>query len=53
MRLRTAKQGSNAGSQFWGCSGYPECKSTKKYDPNASDNRTDPTDPADMSDMTD
>ena len=23
MRLRTAKQGSNAGSQFWGCSGYP------------------------------
>jgi four helix bundle suffix protein len=28
MVLRTARQGSNAGSQFWGCSGYPECKST-------------------------
>lgn len=24
--LRTAKTGKNAGSQFWGCSGYPECK---------------------------
>jgi four helix bundle suffix protein len=28
MVLRTAKQGKNAGSQFLGCSGYPECKST-------------------------
>lgn len=28
MVLRTAKQGTRAGSQFWGCSGYPECKST-------------------------
>jgi four helix bundle suffix protein len=28
MMLRTARQGANAGSQFWGCSGYPECKST-------------------------
>jgi len=24
--LRTAKQGKNAGSQFWGCTGYPDCK---------------------------
>lgn len=31
MRLRTAKQGSNAGSQFWGCSGYPECRGTASY----------------------
>ena len=23
--LRTAKKGENAGSQFWGCSGYPKC----------------------------
>lgn len=53
MRLRTAKQGSNAGSQFWGCSGYPDCRSTKKYEPNTSDNRSHPTDPADMSDKTD
>ena len=26
MVLRTAKSGKNAGQQFWGCSGYPECK---------------------------
>lgn len=28
MVLRTARQGKNAGSQFWGCSGYPACKET-------------------------
>jgi len=28
MVLRTARKGTNAGSQFWGCSGYPECKTT-------------------------
>jgi len=27
--LRTARQGSNAGSQFWGCSSYPQCKGTQ------------------------
>lgn len=27
--LRTAKKGSNAGSQFYGCSNYPNCKYTK------------------------
>jgi four helix bundle suffix protein len=26
--LRTARKGPNAGSQFWGCSGYPECRAT-------------------------
>jgi len=26
MVLRTARKGRNAGSQFWGCSAYPECK---------------------------
>jgi len=26
--LRTARKGSKAGSQFWGCSGYPGCKAT-------------------------
>lgn len=26
MVLRTAKKGGNAGKQFWGCTGYPECK---------------------------
>jgi len=28
MALRTAKSGKNAGSQFWGCTAYPECKGT-------------------------
>ncbi len=28
MALRTAKQGKNAGSHFWGCTGYPDCKGT-------------------------
>jgi restriction system protein len=26
MVLRTARSGKNAGQQFWGCSGYPQCK---------------------------
>ena len=30
MALRTARKGPNAGSQFWGCSGYPECRATLK-----------------------
>ena len=29
MRLRTARRGLNAGSQFWGCSGYPACRGTR------------------------
>ena len=28
MTLRTARQGENSGSQFWGCTGYPDCKGT-------------------------
>jgi four helix bundle suffix protein len=30
MVLRTARQGASAGQSFWGCSGYPECKGTRK-----------------------
>lgn len=30
MVLRTAKRGANAGSQFWGCAGYPSCKGTRQ-----------------------
>jgi restriction system protein len=26
MALRTAQKGKKTGQQFWGCSGYPECK---------------------------
>jgi restriction system protein len=28
MALRTAKSGKNTGSQFWGCTHYPDCKGT-------------------------
>jgi len=30
MILRIAQRGANQGSQFWGCGGYPACKSTKQ-----------------------
>ena len=30
MVLRTAKTGKQTGSQFWGCSRYPDCKGTKQ-----------------------
>lgn len=26
---RTARRGTNAGNEFWGCSGYPDCRFTK------------------------
>lgn len=29
MVLRTARKGDRAGSQFWGCTRYPECKGTR------------------------
>jgi four helix bundle suffix protein len=29
MVLRTARTGSRAGSQFWGCSTYPDCRGTR------------------------
>jgi restriction system protein len=29
MVVRTARKGERAGSQFWGCSGYPDCKGTR------------------------
>jgi restriction system protein len=29
MVRRTAKKGTNAGSQFWGCSKYPSCRGTR------------------------
>ena len=32
MALRTARKGALAGSQFWGCSGFPECKGARKLD---------------------
>jgi four helix bundle suffix protein len=32
MALRTARKGKTAGSQFWGCTGYPGCKGVRKLD---------------------
>ena len=32
MVMRTARKGERAGSQFWGCSGYPECKATRPFE---------------------
>jgi four helix bundle suffix protein len=29
MRKRTAKSGKNAGQDFWGCTGYPDCRSIR------------------------
>jgi restriction system protein len=26
MKVRTARRGRNAGNKFWGCTGYPKCK---------------------------
>jgi four helix bundle protein len=33
MPLRTARQGKNSGKQFWGCTGYPDCKGAATLDP--------------------
>jgi hypothetical protein len=30
MALRTARQGRKAGQNFWGCTGYPDCKETAR-----------------------
>lgn len=29
MHKRKAKTGQNAGQEFWGCTGYPECKGVR------------------------
>ena len=29
MALRTARKGARTGSQFWGCTGYPQCTETR------------------------
>ncbi|MEI6168456.1 MAG: four helix bundle suffix domain-containing protein [bacterium] len=32
MTLRMARQGKNAGAEFWGCTGYPGCKGIRPTD---------------------
>lgn len=41
MALRTARKGARAGSQFWGCSGYPECKGTRALNASEGSDRSD------------
>jgi len=33
MVIRTARRGTNAGNQFWGCTKFPTCKGTRACDP--------------------
>jgi restriction system protein len=40
--LRTARKGTRAEKQFWGCSGYPACKGTREF--GATGNPTDRAD---------
>lgn len=51
MVLRTASQGPNAGSQFWGCSGYPNCRGTRKI--RAKSDQTDSSNPPNQTNPTD
>lgn len=39
MLVRTARKGSNAGGQFYGCSRYPQCKTALPIDQDATLNR--------------
>lgn len=32
MKKRVARQGANAGKEFWGCVSYPKCKGTRAID---------------------
>ncbi len=41
MALRTARKGEQAGSQFWGCSGFPECKGTRALEASDGSDRSD------------
>jgi restriction system protein len=50
MVLRTARQGKQSGSQFWGCSGYPECRSTRELERGGGSKRSDRSDHSGRSD---
>jgi restriction system protein len=41
MAMRTARKGARAGSRFWGCTGYPECKGTQRVDGSVGSDRSD------------
>jgi restriction system protein len=35
MALRVARKGASPGQQFWGCTGFPQCRNTAPYIPTA------------------
>jgi four helix bundle suffix protein len=41
MRRRTARRGPNAGSDFWGCSGFPDCRGTRPLEERTVEDRED------------
>jgi len=47
MALRTACKGVRAGSQFWGCSSYPQCKGVRPLEESDSSDRSDQSTPGD------
>ena len=48
MRRRTARKGPNAGQDFWGCTGYPDCRGSLGIE-----EFTDGSDRSDMADASD
>lgn len=40
MARRTARRGAQTGSQFWGCTGYPECRGTRRLAASAESHRS-------------
>ncbi|MFO7675135.1 MAG: four helix bundle suffix domain-containing protein [bacterium] len=40
MALRTARRGALPGSQFWGCTGYPDCRKTLPLDGSVGSDRS-------------
>ena len=47
MALRTARKGPRPGSQFWGCSGFPECKGKREAEGSDRSVRSDRSDGSD------
>ncbi len=45
MVIRTAKKGKNAGKQFWGCRGYPNCRTVFQIDTETTPAVTEATQP--------
>ncbi len=44
MLKRTARQGPRAGTPFWGCTGYPDCRGTRPVEPAEEPDRSDRSD---------